>query len=125
MLFLKNVMSDIEIRAGKRPFTDVLHFPRGFSRSGDFSIADSNLLTQYGDTLALLANGDIEPENKQEQHFVDVCTGDVEPETKLEFVWLKYLNKTRRRQFYTLCGSERGAQLAAQDVGDAVLDMED
>lgn len=118
-------MSDIQIRAGKRAFTDVLHFPRGFSRSGDFSIGDSNLLTQYGETLNQLSHGDLPPENEQEKHFVDVCFGEAEPETKLEFVWIKYLNKTRRRQFFTLCGSDRAAQPAASDPSDSVLDLED
>lgn len=118
-------MSDIQIRAGKRPFTDVLHFPRGFSRSGDFSITDSNLLSQYGETLNALSHGDLTPENEQEQHFVDVCLGEAEPATKLEMVWVKYLNKTRRRQFFTLCGSERSAAAASQDTSDALMEMDE
>lgn len=118
-------MSEIQIREGKRTFSDVLHFPRGFSRSGDFSINDSRLLATYGETLGALANGDISPENEQEQHFIEVCMGEAEPNSKIEMVWIKYLNKTRRRPFFTLCGSERAAAAAMQASSDTILELDE
>lgn len=39
------------------PFYDDAHFPRGFSKSGNFTIIESELLTQVGKRLFMLEQG--------------------------------------------------------------------
>jgi uncharacterized protein YifE (UPF0438 family) len=39
------------------PFYDDAHFSRGFSKSGNFSIAEAELLTQVGKRLIMLEEG--------------------------------------------------------------------
>lgn len=89
-------------------FIDRKNFPRGFKKSGDFSIAEADILTQLGTTLLQLTDGDISPSTKDEKRFVEVIQGSVLPETKVEKVWMKYLRLTRSpRKFYTLHSSSR------------------
>ena len=48
------------------PFYDDAHFPRGFSKSGNFTIIESELLTQVGKRLFMLEQGFSNPENAVE-----------------------------------------------------------
>jgi hypothetical protein len=45
-------MAEIEIRMGEKRFYDNKAFPRGFAKSGNFTILEEELLIYYGDTLA-------------------------------------------------------------------------
>ena len=45
----------------KRSFNDFRNYPYGFARSGDFSIRESDALTQYGCLITALLNGDYQP----------------------------------------------------------------
>ncbi|USD35779.1 MULTISPECIES: DUF413 domain-containing protein [Ferrimonas] len=94
-------MYDSEFRAGVRDFVDSRRFGRGFSRSGDFTIKESELLTRYGHTMAQLASGELTPVGEQEHRFVAVVAGLRPPTSALERVWLKYrqLSECRRRLF--------------------------
>ena len=44
-------MSDTLFRHGKKRFFDNEKFPRGFAKSGDFTLAEEEILTLYGDTM--------------------------------------------------------------------------
>ncbi|SDJ64674.1 hypothetical protein SAMN04488540_11123 [Ferrimonas sediminum] len=94
-------MYDSEFRAGVRDFVDTRRFGRGFHRSGDFTIKESELLTRYGHTMVQLASGALMPEGEQEHRFVTVVAGLRSPTSALERVWLKYLRLSgcRRRLF--------------------------
>ncbi len=98
-------MSASEIRLGQRPFSDPKRFPKGLSRSGDFSISQAHLLQSYGLTLQQLQDGSLQPENDAERHFLKVIDGTYMPETALEKAWIKYLQITKPKAFFTLCGS--------------------
>lgn len=76
----------------KRYFDDK-NYPRGFSRQGDFTIHESQLLEQFGQACLALEKGERSPTTKEEKHFVDVFNGKNEVETPLEKVWLKYRSK--------------------------------
>ena len=55
------------------PFYDDAHFPRGFSKSGNFTIVESELLTKIGKRLFMLEQGLSKPENAVEKQFVQFC----------------------------------------------------
>ncbi|EKE77040.1 hypothetical protein B3C1_02505 [Gallaecimonas xiamenensis 3-C-1] len=89
--------------SGKKFFDD-LNYPRGFQRSGDFTITEANVLTDKGMGMHLLASGQREPMTSDEQRFVSVCRGEVPASSVEEKVWMKYLNRiTQRRHIYTIC----------------------
>ncbi|WP_220720001.1 DUF413 domain-containing protein [Agarivorans litoreus] len=94
---------NIDFRFGNKRFYDDKRFKRGFSKSGDFTLMESELLSLYGETMRALDAGEILPEGEQEKRFLLVCSQQIEPEGRLEKIWMKYkkLAQTRRR-FHTL-----------------------
>lgn len=113
-------MAAVNIRLGNKAFFDAKHFPRGFSRSGEFSISESYLLEKFGDTLNQLATGSLKPENEEERRFVAVCQGKYCPESSPEKLWLKYVEKTSPKKFHTLFGSRK-----VSSVNDIEKDLEE
>ncbi|MBA5761336.1 DUF413 domain-containing protein [Vibrio sp. 404] len=118
-------MSDTEFRHGKKRFYDNTKFPRGFAKSGDFTLAEEEILTIFGDTMLGLENGELSPQNAEEKHFVKVIENPGKAKTKLERVWLKYVQLARgRKRFHTLNG--RNKPEATDDyVDDSSLVEED
>tara|TARA_Y100001956_G_C4128762_1_gene192099 strand:- start:7598 stop:7954 length:357 start_codon:yes stop_codon:yes gene_type:complete len=101
-------MSDTQFRHGKKRFYDNTKFPRGFAKSGDFTLAEEEILTLYGDTMLGLESGEIVPDNSEEKHFVKVLENPGKAKTKLERVWLKYIQLARgRKRFHTLNGRNK------------------
>ena len=87
-----------------KKFFDDLNFPRGFQRSGDFTITEAKVLTEQGMVMHELATGQREPMSAVEQRFVQVLRGEQPAGSVEEKVWLKYLNRiTQRRHIYTIC----------------------
>ncbi|GMM90350.1 DUF413 domain-containing protein [Vibrio fortis] len=96
-------MSIQDIRQGKTRFYDNKHFSRGFSKSGDFTLVEDEILTFFGTTLLALENGELTPENQAEVDFLSVVKGQKEPTTKLEKTWVKYIKLSRgKKRFHTL-----------------------
>ncbi|GAA6206614.1 MULTISPECIES: DUF413 domain-containing protein [Thalassotalea] len=83
-------------------FYDDVHFPRGFSKSGDFTIADAELLSVIGKRLLMLEQGEVLPENQVEEKFVFSCKSGNEGETKIEILWQKYKKLTQYKPFHSL-----------------------
>lgn len=75
------------------PFYDDTNFPRGFGKSGEFTILESELLHKYGRTLQAIAEGTHTPSTPEEERFLKVCCSKVKPISSLEKVWMKYLQK--------------------------------
>ncbi len=101
-------MSDIQFRHGKKRFYDNVKFPRGFAKSGDFTLAEEEILTIYGDTMLGLENKEIAPENAEEKHFLKALEHPTKAKTKLERTWLKYIQLARgRKRFHTLNGRSK------------------
>ena len=96
-------MSDVDFRLGNKPFYDNNKFRRGFAKSGDFTLAEEEILIRYGATMNQLEQGEIAPESVVEQHFLLVMQDERQAETKLEKAWVKYIHLARdRRRFHTL-----------------------
>lgn len=88
-------------------FFDNKHYPRGFSRHGDFTIKEAQLLERFGYAFNELDAGKRQPATEEERLFVAVCRGEREPVTDQEKVWSKYLVRTRRpKKFHTLSGGK-------------------
>ncbi|WP_162047736.1 DUF413 domain-containing protein [Vibrio taketomensis] len=101
-------MSDTEFRQGKKRFYDNTKFPRGFAKSGNFTIAEEEILTVYGDTMLGLETGELTPQSAEEKHFVKVIENPENAKSKLERVWLKYVQLARgRKRFHTLNGRNK------------------
>ncbi|MCZ8489427.1 DUF413 domain-containing protein [Vibrio lentus] len=45
------------IKILNQPFSDFKNFPRGFAKSGDFTIAQSQILESFGNALIALRDG--------------------------------------------------------------------
>ncbi|WP_416821397.1 DUF413 domain-containing protein [Cronobacter sakazakii] len=88
-------------------FFDNKYYPRGFSRHGDFTIKEAQLLERHGYAFNELDLGKSEPVNAEEKQFVEVCRGIREPATEAERVWSKYMTRIKRpKRFHTLSGGK-------------------
>ncbi|WP_449549076.1 DUF413 domain-containing protein [Lelliottia amnigena] len=88
-------------------FFDNKNYPRGFSRHGDFTIKEAQLLERYGYAFNELDLGKREPATEDEKQFVAVCRGEREPESEIERVWIKYMGRIKRpKRFHTLSGGK-------------------
>jgi uncharacterized protein YifE (UPF0438 family) len=91
-----------------RIFFDDKNYPKGISRSGDYSIAEVKIIETYGVVLLELTNGTRAPTTEEEIHFVEVIHDNAQATTKIEKAWLKYLQKTRTpRKLHTLFGRSK------------------
>ena len=92
------------MRKSNHDYFDDKHFPMGFRRSGDFTINEAKLLTEYGLTLKQLSSGCIDAESEQEQHFIKVISGEAGPINAIEDVWLKYLKVISPKRYVNIYG---------------------
>lgn len=111
-----------DVRASlNKAFQDYRNYPYGFSRSGDFSIKESQLLEKNGTWLAALADGLLKPETEQEQHLLLVIGGECAPESLLEKVWMKYQSRINRPHV----GALSAKTVASEEDDDEPLDLDD
>lgn len=82
-------------------YFDNKHYPRGFSRHGDFTIKEAQLLERHGYAFNELDLGKREPVTEEEKLFVAVCRGEREPVTEAERVWSKYMTRIKRPKRFT------------------------
>ncbi|MBK4775880.1 hypothetical protein CRV11_03325 [Candidatus Pantoea edessiphila] len=88
-------------------FFDNANYPHGFSRHGDFTIKEAQILEFYGHAFNELTLSKRKPINEEERLFVEVCKGLRQPKTEAEYVWLKYINCIKRpKRFHTLSGRQ-------------------
>lgn len=81
----------VDIRKQNINFFDDLNFPKGFRRSGLFTVLEAEFLTQNGHLMAALANEQLSPQNDQEEEFVAAINSGI-PSSQLSVkVWKKYL----------------------------------
>jgi uncharacterized protein YifE (UPF0438 family) len=98
-------MSATQFRQGKKRFYDNSKFPRGFAKSGDFTLAEEEILIFYGETMLGLETGQLDADNQEEKHFLKVLDNPGKAKSKLERTWLKYTQLARgRKRFHTLNG---------------------
>ncbi|CAK9886459.1 MAG: hypothetical protein XXXJIFNMEKO3_02897 [Candidatus Erwinia impunctatus] len=88
-------------------FFDNKHYPRGFSRHGDFTIKEAQLLERFGYAFNELDLEKRQPVTDEERQFVEVCRGVREPQTETERVWSNYMSRIKRpKRFHTLSGGK-------------------
>ena len=102
----------------RKPFADKKNYPYGFARSGDFSINESKLLQGYGSLFAALVDGNITPENDEEQAYLESALGHREPATPQEKAWLKYQARINRPKTASIYGSKRPSSEEVDDDED-------
>lgn len=99
-------------------FYDDVHFPHGFSRSGKFSIPESEMLSQVGRRLWDLEQGFAGAENQVEKNFIEMCKTGGEPQTKVERLWVKYKESIKAKSFHTLSGGKKVNSIdESEDIG--------
>ncbi len=95
-----------------RRFYDDDLFARGFSRSGDFSLAESELLLHYGHLCqAIERNILLNPTHEDRQLALEI-NGHVKPKSQLAKVWLKY-RQLRQKKAIHMVESAKGSMPSA------------
>lgn len=88
-------------------FFDNKSYQSGFSRHGDFTIKEAQMLERYGYELNELDLGKRQPVNEEEIQFVAMCRGERDASTDMEKTWAKYVARIRRpKRFHTLSGGK-------------------
>ncbi|MCP1338777.1 DUF413 domain-containing protein [Idiomarina sp. M1R2S28] len=105
----------------KKPFNDFRNYPYGFSRSGDFSIRESDALTHYGCLITAMLNGEFKPTLKEDIQLLAACKGEQAPVSTVEKVWAKYQARIHRPKVASMYG--RGK--FADDTFSSASDTED
>ena len=121
------LMSDTDFRHGKKRFYDNLKFPRGFAKSGHFTLAEEEMLLLFGDTMIGLESGQLAPETNDEVRFIKVLNQPAKARSRLERVWLKYIKLARgRRRVHTLTGKgkSKGTDIFEEYGSSAELIMD-
>lgn len=94
-------------------FFDDENFPKGFSKSGEFTLAEARLLEDYGNQLEALSSGQLTASTAEQKQLLKVLAGDAEPASTLEKAWLKYTRKI-----------DEGL-VAISAFGSSVIDVDD
>jgi uncharacterized protein YifE (UPF0438 family) len=119
-------MVESEIRVGEKRFHDHKAFPRGFGKSGYFTIVEDDILSSYGQTLLALELGDIFPANTEEKHFLKVLRNPGKAKSKIEQTWLKYIKLSRgKKTLHTLNGRGKHQEIFASDTSESEVWSED
>lgn len=114
-----------------RKFYDDKNYPRGMSRSGDFTLNEVQIIENHGVALQALMTKEQPPINDEEAHFVLVCEGAAEANTNIEKAWKKYQNKVLSpKNFHTLFGRtkvdvEDDTSIATPENDSIDLDIDD
>jgi uncharacterized protein YifE (UPF0438 family) len=109
-----------------RKFYDDKNYPRGMSRSGDYSVTEVTILETYGIALLEISSGKRQPTTEEEINFKAVCSNEQNADTAIEKAWMKYQNKVLTpKQFHTLFGNTRTAVDDAETTQNAELDLDD
>jgi uncharacterized protein YifE (UPF0438 family) len=114
---MTKVNRDVLVR---RVFCDPKNYPYGFSRSGDFSIAESKALAEYGCIIAALVDGQISCETPEDQGYLAAAFGQKEPENPIERAWVKYQKRINRPKM----GSINNSRVIKLDSEEELLDDE-
>ncbi|MEP1740682.1 MAG: DUF413 domain-containing protein [Kangiellaceae bacterium] len=105
-------------------FYDKQKFPYSFSRSGDFTIFESNLLERFGSLFLALQQGQVSNPNKEDKHFLKVVQGKQDAQTLEEKVWMKYLRIKARCQIW-LVDQEKVQNTVFESDNDDSYDSDD
>ena len=107
-----------------RQYSDPVNYPYGFSRSGDFSISESNALQQYGVFISALVDGSYTATTPEDKSLHDVATGKKAADNAnvVERAWDKYQQRIHRKKGISIYGS---AKVSHDDESDETNVEED
>jgi uncharacterized protein YifE (UPF0438 family) len=103
-----------------RIFSDFKNYPKGFQRSGDFSIKESQALEQFGHYIMALESGEIDAQDEEDHHIIAVLRGEEEPNTLATKAWKKYIARINRPKL----GSIYGRKLNTDGIDDLDSDAD-
>lgn len=87
-----------------RRFFDDKNYPRGFSRHGDYTIKESQVLEQYGQAFKALESGEREPVTKKKK-LCCILPWRASSRNLFEKTWSKYRARiSTTKRVYTLSG---------------------
>ncbi|PYE32392.1 hypothetical protein DFP83_106119 [Idiomarina fontislapidosi] len=98
----------------RKPFNDFRNYPYGFSRSGDFSIRESDALTQYGCLITALLQDELKPSCDEDISLLASARGEQAPVTVVEKAWAKYQARIHRPKVASMYGK---GKLSDEDFG--------
>ena len=91
----------------RKPFNDFRNYPYGFSRSGDFSIRESDALLHYGCLITAMLNGEFVPETAEDKALLAVAKGEQTAETAVEKACAKYQARINRPKVGSMYGRSK------------------
>ncbi len=92
----------MSFESGKR-FNDLQHFPRGIRRSGEFTVAEADLLERHGHAMMELYQGKRQPQDDVEVMFMERIQAGEASGNPFAKVWFKYLKVIGPRRVHRLC----------------------
>lgn len=84
-------------------YYDTNYYPHGFSRSGEFTRAEAELLENCGAVIRDLAEARRAPDCAEHHAMLAVVNGECAPQSALEKLWCKYKNSVRERKSFLTC----------------------
>jgi uncharacterized protein YifE (UPF0438 family) len=97
-----------------RPFNDFKNYPNGFSRSGDFSLKQSQIIEDYGNTFLALQDGI----NFEKININDLNTKNLLDKTSNNFkTWEKYIRLIHKTKSPLFLGGGKASQ-RDEDFGE-------
>ncbi|MDV6316812.1 DUF413 domain-containing protein [Idiomarina sp. HP20-50] len=107
----------------RKPFNDFRNYPYGFSRSGDFSIRESDALTHYGCLISAMLSGEFKPVLKEDIELLAASRGEQAPVTLVEKVWAKYQARIHRPKVASMYGRGKFADDSFSSASDTEDDL--
>ena len=108
-----------------RRFDDRKRFPYGFSRSGDFTIGQSDALEKYGHLLSALVSQQVVDPNNDDRAFLAALAEGETADNELARLWFKYTSIDRNIISAASSNKEYMDVKKDKDAVDVDLDVND
>ncbi len=114
----------IEPFVSNYPFYDAKNFPHGFSRSGEFTRTEAEILQDCGRTIEALNSRIMAPTSPAHEAMLRVIAGEQQPSSLIEKVWMKYLDAIRQKKPFLSCAMRplRGVTSKQQGYRELAFD---
>ncbi|TQV77406.1 DUF413 domain-containing protein [Aliikangiella marina] len=101
-----------------RRFYDDERFPYGFSKSGCFTVSESESLESMGAYFKALEEGLLTDLNEDDMRVIKVLRGEVEASSFDEKTWLKYSTFPKRSQVWVVDREKSQKEAATEEFDD-------
>ncbi|MET1255882.1 DUF413 domain-containing protein [Aliikangiella maris] len=107
----------------QKKFSDIAKFPYGFSRSGDFTIAQSMQLESNGNLIRALLNGEVSDPTDSDIELKNAIISANRDYSELAKIWIKYAGTHRSKISVSSSSSKNEFDESDSDwVSDEVID---